>query len=695
MTNAPVDGGAASKGSTPHGYLRRVAAWLELYSAAAARIARTLMILGIVLCAGGIAVNVFTRYVLGFSITGYDEIASYAFLWVVWMGVSIAVKRGDVTVITFLAQRGPSWWRRSVAVFSGLSLAVLFAYCLLRSTQFAVSREALNNTSTILGIPTFYGIASMTLGYYFISLHYLSRLVGAAAPVAERGRAGMRAAAAGLVGGVALSAAVWGICAGILATGASPLLAIGVVFVALTLAGNPIIFMLSIVGIMSATGFLGLSFYDNPDILFPFRTTQNVLGLQGFTELVVILMFLIVAEVMNASGMSDRLIAFAATLVGHFRGGMAYVCQVTSALVSGVSGSAQADAAIMTPLLVPAMQKEGYPKDVAAAVVAGASIKGPIGPISIMFIVYGVIVTDGGSSISRLLLSGILAEVLLLLFQGATVYLVVRRLGFFEKRPFVGVRVAGRAGLRALPVLVIPVIILGGILRGVFTTSEAGAAAAAVAIFLALFWYASLAPRDLPRVITLAGVETGIVLLLVGDSAILAKTLEVNGFGRDLSDFLTGITDNKYVFLLLVNVLLLAIGIFLEPLPALYIFAPLLAPIAVGVYDMDPTHFGLIVVFNLVLALIHPPIGLVLFLVSSLAKVSVERLSIMIIPWLLVSLFVLFLVTYLPDYIVLVVVNHGGAVAAVLGVLVGAALATFAVVETVGFMRHRSGGRRR
>ena len=183
------------------------------------------------------------------------------------------------------------------------------------------------------------------------------------------------------------------------------------------------------------------------------------------------------------------------------------------------------------------------------------------------------------------------------------------------------------------------------------------------------------------------------MLLLVGDSAILAKVLEVNGFGRDLSEFLTGITDNKYVFLLVVNVLLLAIGIFVEPLPALYIFAPLLAPIAVHTYHIDPTHFGLIVVFNLVLALIHPPIGLVLFLVSSLAKVPVERLSIMIIPWLLVSLFVLFLVTYLPSDVVLVVVNHGSAVGAGLGVLVGVALATFAVVEAVILMRPRRGRR--
>jgi C4-dicarboxylate transporter DctM subunit len=263
------------------------------------------------------------------------------------------------------------------------------------------------------------------------------------------------------------------------------------------------------------------------------------------------------------------------------------------------------------------------------------------------------------------------------------VYLVVRRLGFFKKRPFAGVREVRRTGMVALPVLAIPVIILGGIIRGVFTPSEAGAAAAIVAILLALFWYAALAPRDLPRVITLAGIETGIVLLLVGDSAILGKVLLNNGFSQDLSDFLTGITENKYVFLLIVNVMLLVIGIFVEPLPALYIFAPFLAPIAYSQYHINPTHFGLIVVFNLVLALIHPPLGLVLFLVSSVAKVPVERLSIMIIPWFLVSLFVLFLVTYLPSYVVLVVVNHGTSVAVAVAIILAAALVAVVLVESL------------
>ena len=180
-------------------------------------------------------------------------------------------------------------------------------------------------------------------------------------------------------------------------------------------------------------------------------------------------------------------------------------------------------------------------------------------------------------------------------------------------------------------------MILGGIFSGVFTPTESAAVAAVVAIGLALFWYGSMSPAQLPGALTLAALEAGIVMLLLGDSQILAKALFLDGFGTSLTEFMTGITTDKYVFLLVVNLLLLAVGIFIEPLPALYILAPYLAPLAVGVYGIDPVHFGLIMVFNLVLALIHPPIGLVLFLISSVAKVPIERLSITIIPWLAVS----------------------------------------------------------
>ena len=640
--------------------LARVAFWLEVYSQAAVRIATVGAFISALLALLAIVVNVFVRQVLGFSLFGANELASFAFLWTIWLGVSLAVKRGAVTVITLVSGRGPEWWRASVRAFSGVSLGVFLAYACWRTTQFALGEGAPSGLTPTLQITWFYPVVSMTVGYYFITLHYLQQSVAGGVRLAERGRAGLRLALVGLAGGVVIGATVWAILWLLLQAGAAPLVAIGVLFVALTLAGTPIVFMLAIIGIIAlfSPSFLGLSFYPSPDAFVPFSVSQFTMGLSGGTELLVILMFLIVAEVLNTSGMSMRLIAFAASLVAHLRGGMAYVCQLTSAVVSGISGSAQADAAIMTPLLVPAMEREGYRRDVAAAVVAGASIKGPIGPLSIMFIVYAVVVQGPAApSISKLLLSGLAAELLLLVFQAATVYVVVRRMDLLVTRRFAGVRTVARTGVAALPVLLIPVIILGGIFTGVFTASESGAIAAVAAIALALFGYASISPLQLPAMIVAAAVETGVVMLLLGDSSILAKALFVDGFGQSVQDFLTGITDNKYVFLLIVNVILLAVGLFIEPLPALYILAPFLAPVAVLQYGIDPAHFGLIMVFNLVLALIHPPIGLVIFLVSSIAKVSVERLSVMILPWLAVSLLVLFLITYLPSEAVLALSN--------------------------------------
>jgi tripartite ATP-independent transporter DctM subunit len=647
----------------PEGALARalagVARWLEVYSQAAVRIARVGTVAAVAVAILALAGNVFTRNALGYSLFGADELARFAFLWAIWLGVSLAVKRGAVTVITFVADAGSDWWRRSVRTFSGLSLAALLLYACVRSTEYATGQFATTGSSPSLDVSWFYPVVSMTVGYYFITLHYAAAVSAGAARLAAEGRRGLGRAALALAGAAAIGAAVWALTAGLLELGAGELVALGVIFVALTLAGTPIVFMLSIVGIIAfLPSFLGLSFYPSPNPLVPFSTTQSVMGLTGGGELLVILMFLVTAEIMNASGMSARLISFAAAIVGHLRGGMAYVCQLTSAIVSGISGSAQADAAIMTPLLVPAMEREGYRRDVAAAVVAGASIKGPIGPLSIMFIVYGVIVSGGaGASIQKLLLSGLFAEILLFLFQAATVYVVVRRMDFLKKRRFAGLATVARTGLAALPVLAIPFIILGGIFSGVFTPTESASVAAVAAILLGLFGYASLSPRQLPGVLVLAGIETGIVMLLLGDSAILAKALFLDRFGQSLQDFFTGVSDNKYVFLLVVNLILLAVGIFIEPLPALYVLAPFLAPVAVLEYGIDPVHFGLIMVFNLVLALIHPPIGLVLFLVSSIAKVSVERLSIMILPWLAVSLLVLFLVTYLPSEIVLSLSN--------------------------------------
>ena len=263
-------------------------------------------------------------------------------------------------------------------------------------------------------------IASMTVGYFFITIHYAHAVVQSAQRVAAGGTTRAGCSRSATIGGLVLATIIWAVTYLLLQAGVTPLIPLGIIFVSLTLAGMPVVFMLSFVGILGAASILGLAFFPfgSDDPLFPFRTTQTSMGLSTGGELMVIFEFLVVAEVMNASGLSARLIRVAASLVGHFRGGMAYVCQLVSALLSGISGSAQADAAVMTPLLVPAMEKEGYRRDVAAAVVAGASIKGPVGPISVMYIAYGFIVSGiGAAPIDKMLVTGIVMVLGLLILQ--------------------------------------------------------------------------------------------------------------------------------------------------------------------------------------------------------------------------------------------------------------------------------------
>ncbi len=607
-----------------------------------------------------VIVDIIDRQFFGGGLYGAEEFSRFAFLWVIWMGVSLAIRRSAVTVLTIGTDHGPWWWRASLRGLAMGCLAILLTYASWQSLHYVVSPEAVGTISSAMRIHMWVPILSMPVGYVFIILQYLYIASQALDRVRASGAGGWRAPLTGLAGGLVAGAILWAVCFGLLNAGVTPLVPLGIVFIALTLSGMPVVFMLSLVGILGATSILSLNFFPFAanDPLFPFRTTQNAMGLSTGGELVVIYLFLMVAEIMNGAGLSERLIRWAASLVGHFRGGMAFVCQITSAVMSGISGSAQADAAVMTPLLVPAMEDEGYDRDVAAAVVAGASIKGPVGPISVMFIAYGYIVSGVGQApINQMLAAGVVLVIGLLILQGAVVSIVARRRGMTPPHAFRGWPEVGRASVGALPILMIPVIIIGGILGGYFTPTESASVGLAVTLVLAAA-FRRLSIAMLARAMVIAAMETGIVMLLLGDSAILAHLLSNDGFGESIQTWATGVTSNADVFLLLVMVLMLVVGIFIEPLPALYMFAPFLAPVAVGVYGINPVQFALVMVLALVIGLIHPPVGLVLFLVSSISKVSVERLSITILPWIGVSLIALVLVAYLPADVLLWFPNH-------------------------------------
>nr|MDJ0976876.1 TRAP transporter small permease [Planctomycetota bacterium] len=236
-----------------------VSGWLVVYSAAAVRRGRVAVVVGTVLVAVAIAGNVFTRNTLGFSVFFSEDLARFSFLWVIWMGVSLAVKRGAVTVITFVSDRGPAAWQRSVKTFSGVSLAILLGYACVRATQFATGDE-IGGVSSGSGWSFFYPVASMAVGYYFITLHYAQQVTSAGVRALGRGLPAVRDMVTGVVGGFAIGAVVWGVCWGLLELGVTPLIPLGVIFVALTLSGTPIVFMLSIAGIiaMFSPDFLGL-----------------------------------------------------------------------------------------------------------------------------------------------------------------------------------------------------------------------------------------------------------------------------------------------------------------------------------------------------------------------------------------------------------------------------------------------------
>jgi tripartite ATP-independent transporter DctM subunit len=246
-----------------------------------------------------------------------------------------------------------------------------------------------------------------------------------------------------------------------------------------------------------------------------------------------------------------------------------------------------------------------------------------------------------------MLITGLVLVAYLLVLQGIVVSLVVRRIGMESPHPFLGWGEVGRAAIAGGPVMLVPVIILGGILSGTFTPTESAGVAVLTTLILGAA-YRELSWVALGRAAVLAATETGVVMLLLGDSAILAKLLFLDGFGQTLQTWITGVTSDPHLFMLIVIGILLLVGMFVEPLPALFILAPFLAPVAVGNYGIDPVQFGVVVVFSLVLGLIHPPVGLVLFLVSSIAKVSFERLSLTMIPWLAISLLLLIAIALLP-----------------------------------------------
>lgn len=366
-------------------------------------------------------------------------------------------------------------------------------------------------------------------------------------------------------------------------------------------------------------------------------------GLDSFT-LLAIPFFVLAGNIMNRGGIALRLVNFAKVLVGPFPGGLAFVTVVANMLFGAISGSAVASASAIGSIMGKEMKREGYDESFSAAVNITSATTGMSIPPSNILIVYSL--ASGGVSISALFMAGYMPGIL----TGLAIMLVAGVMAYRKHYP-VGVRVSFGQGMRlfleAIPSLFMLVIVIGGIVAGFFTATEASAIAVVYALLLS-FVYREIKIKNLPDILLQSVKTTSIVLLLVATCTGMSWIMSYENIPQTVSSGLMGLSDNPLVILLIINFVLLVVGMFMDMTPAVLIFTPIFLPVVMG-FGMDPVHFGIMMVLNLSVGLCTPPVGSVLFVGCSVAKVKIEQVIKPLVPMFLAMLLVLMLVTYIPQ----------------------------------------------
>jgi TRAP-type transport system large permease protein len=411
------------------------------------------------------------------------------------------------------------------------------------------------------------------------------------------------------------------------------------IFLGLMVVGLPIVFAL-----------LAAPMIDillSGDTTFLTLIAQRLYGGIDSFPLMALPFFILAGELMNHGGITARIVGLSQALIGHFRGGLAQVNILSSILFAGLSGSAVADTSALGSMLIPAMEKNGYSKKFAAAITAASSIIGPIIPPSGIMIMYAFIMNV---SVGGLFAAGLLPGLLIGIgLMAITSYLAKKRNYPVAAQRASAAEIGQSLKDGFLPLLT-PLIMLGGIVSGVFTPTEAAAVAAGYAIIVSVFILKTLNFTQLLTAFRTTAINSGVILLLVGAAVSFSSFVSLSGVPQTLSELLLSVTDNVYLLLFLLNILLLIIGMFLDAGPAILILGPILAPpvIAMGV---EPLHFAVIMCVNLTIGLATPPMGLVLFVSASLTGDKVEVIAKEMLPFLAVEIAVMFIITFFPGYV--------------------------------------------
>jgi len=409
-----------------------------------------------------------------------------------------------------------------------------------------------------------------------------------------------------------------------------------VVFAITALIGIPIAFCMGLVSLASLLA-------EGRIFFLKLIAQKMITGIDKF-PLMAIPLFILAGNIMTGGGLTRSLIKFANFLVGHISGGLAHVNIVSSIFFAGITGVAVADSSVLGSIFVPAMKKEGYDVDFSAAVTASSSIIGPIIPPSVPFVLYGCTVRV---SIAGLLLAGMLTGILLGLALMVVSYFISKKRNYPVTKAPISLREFVISFKDTALALVMPLIILGGLLSGVFTPTEAAGVAVVYALIISLFVLRTLKFSDLPPVFINSGITASIVLMLISTANIFGTILATQQIPQRIAQLMLSVTTNPWMMLLLVNIFLLVAGMFMAESPNIILLGPILAPVVTGL-GIHSLHFGLVMVLNLTIGLITPPLGACLFILCGISKLTLEELTKAILPFLVTEIAVLFLCTYVP-----------------------------------------------